>query len=553
MRSDLISMSSDNTVDLGATGAGRLKDVYISGAIKEGAWNGTDIGVGYIDGTSGTNTQVLTTDGTNASWQDPVSSGGDVTAAAVLGDNLLIRGDGAVKGVQNSGITIDDNDVITGIGRYIEMTYQNDTANVAPFIKMQSARAGGADLQDNDYLGDIRFYGMSNGGYQQGATIGVSTDGTPGGATDMPSDIFFATSADGSATPTTRLTIGSDGVATFTETISGSITGNAGTVTGFTPASGSLTLSGADAVTITTTASTNVTLPTSGTLITASSTDSLTNKTFDANGTGNSLSNVDVADLSDGTDGELITWAADGTADTVAVGTDGQVLTSNGAGAAPTFQDASGGGATSSISISSNFEGLNRTSEAQGGTGSSVVGNFGVLIATGGTGSSYSRLDFPLSADLGMDLYNGSPTLSLVLTMSGLNATAGEIYVGLAPIAVSGSGHTFTNDHIGFKLVESGGTISVFATQADDTTENTSAALTTVASGDSIELFLKVNGSSSVDYYWQKSGTGWSSATNLTSNLPTITQNGRSLQFSTTNATDADEFSFYVNSFKYSR
>ncbi len=41
----------------------------------------------------------------------------------------------------------------------------------------------------------------------------------------------------------------------------------AGAVTGFTPASGSLTLSGADALTLTTTAETNVTLPTTGTLL----------------------------------------------------------------------------------------------------------------------------------------------------------------------------------------------------------------------------------------------------------------------------------------------
>jgi hypothetical protein len=70
-----------------------------------------------------------------------------------------------------------------------------------------------------------------------------------------------------------------------------------------------------------------------------SKTSTLTNKTFDANGTGNSLSNVDVADLANGTDGELITWAADATPTTVAAGTASQVLTSNGAGAAPTFQD----------------------------------------------------------------------------------------------------------------------------------------------------------------------------------------------------------------------
>jgi len=71
---------------------------------------------------------------------------------------------------------------------------------------------------------------------------------------------------------------------------------------------------------------------------TASSTTTFTNKTFDANGTGNSLSNVDVADLADGTDGEIITWDASGNPATVAVGTSGQVLTSNGTGAAPTMQ-----------------------------------------------------------------------------------------------------------------------------------------------------------------------------------------------------------------------
>jgi len=70
----------------------------------------------------------------------------------------------------------------------------------------------------------------------------------------------------------------------------------------------------------------------------AATTNTLTNKTYDANGTGNVLSNVDVVDLADGTDGELISWAADGTAATVAVGTVGHVLTSGGAGVAPTFQ-----------------------------------------------------------------------------------------------------------------------------------------------------------------------------------------------------------------------
>ena len=72
--------------------------------------------------------------------------------------------------------------------------------------------------------------------------------------------------------------------------------------------------------------------------ISASSTNTLTNKTFDANGTGNSLSNVDVVDLSNGTDGELITWDAAGAPATVAVGTSGHYLRSGGVDVAPTFQ-----------------------------------------------------------------------------------------------------------------------------------------------------------------------------------------------------------------------
>jgi len=56
------------------------------------------------------------------------------------------------------------------------------------------------------------------------------------------------------------------------------------------------------------------------------------------------VDNIAVATLADGTDGELITWDANGAPAVVAVGTAGQVLTSGGAGVAPTFEAAAGGG-----------------------------------------------------------------------------------------------------------------------------------------------------------------------------------------------------------------
>lgn len=52
------------------------------------------------------------------------------------------------------------------------------------------------------------------------------------------------------------------------------------------------------------------------------------------------VTRVKVHQLTDGTDGELITWSSTGAPTTVAVGTAGHVLTSNGVGAAPTFQAA---------------------------------------------------------------------------------------------------------------------------------------------------------------------------------------------------------------------
>jgi hypothetical protein len=56
-----------------------------------------------------------------------------------------------------------------------------------------------------------------------------------------------------------------------------------------------------------------------------------------------------VADLADGTDGELITWDASGNPAKVAVGSATHILTSNGAGAAPTFQAPAGGGGSAFI------------------------------------------------------------------------------------------------------------------------------------------------------------------------------------------------------------
>jgi len=139
-----------------------------------------------------------------------------------------------------------------------------------------------------------------------------------------------------------------------------------------------------------------LTLPTStDTLVGRATTDTFTNKTFDANGTGNSLSNVDVADLANGTDGELITWDAAGAPATVAVGTAGQVLTSNGAGAAPTFQAAAGTGDFSGPGSSTD----NAVVRFDGTTGKTGQ-NSGVIIDDSNNVSGIADLTFTSSLNL---------------------------------------------------------------------------------------------------------------------------------------------------------
>jgi hypothetical protein len=106
---------------------------------------------------------------------------------------------------------------------------------------------------------------------------------------------------------------------------------------------GSATTSTKTTLTASQSADRTVTIPdATDTLVGKATTDTFTNKTLDANGTGNSISNIDIEDLSNGTDGELLTWDSAGVPTTVPVGTSGHVLTSNGAGAEPTFQAVSG-------------------------------------------------------------------------------------------------------------------------------------------------------------------------------------------------------------------
>ena len=116
-------------VDQGGTGSTSLNDGFVLLGSGTGAITALDVTTkGSIlvgDDTTdpialavGTNGQVLTaasgeTSGLN--WTT-VSGTGDVTAAANMTDHSIVRGDGGAKGVQDSGILIDDSDNVSAIG-----------------------------------------------------------------------------------------------------------------------------------------------------------------------------------------------------------------------------------------------------------------------------------------------------------------------------------------------------------------------------------------------------------------------------------------------------
>jgi hypothetical protein len=96
--------------------------------------------------------------------------------------------------------------------------------------------------------------------------------------------------------------------------------------------------------------------------------------------------------------------------------------------------------------------------------------------------------------------------------------------------------------------------MSLYATQASAGTENASSALATgFVIHDVLEVCLKVNGTTSVDYYWGMNGGAWSSATNLTTNLPTNGTNVSIMGFSVSNQNTASATTIHFQSGTYSR
>ena len=259
-----------------------LSSLTSVGTISTGTWQGTAVADAYI----ASSTEYLADNNTDIYW-----TGTDVNLVASTGRTSLELDSMAL--LPNTGST-----TITTLGTITAGTWNGTAIDNTYIASMTSANLAGI-ISDESGTGVVAFttspvfttpnIGVATGSVSGNAGTattletarnigGVSFDGSTSivpttiavtDTADTAAYIGLWESATGDLLPQTDagLTYNA-GTGMLTSTgLTGALTGNADTVTGFTPASGSLTLSGADALTLTTTGATNVTLPTTGTLV----------------------------------------------------------------------------------------------------------------------------------------------------------------------------------------------------------------------------------------------------------------------------------------------
>lgn len=212
-------------------------------------------------------------------------------------------------------------------------------------------------------------------------------------------------------------------------------------------------------------------------------------------------------------------------------GTAGQVLTSNGASADPTYQSVTVTPRNIQV-LQGNITTSGRiTGGASVGTTSISFGANGINIGTGSGAAAAALYVWQLyDSNTGADtvpIFTGSPNLGASFTNGsaagrGFTTTnTGTLFLGIGQLTVSGGNLlVFTAAHIGIKMIANGSNVTIYATQADGTTENVSSAICTVALFDVIDFAVSVNGTTSATYTVYKNRVAQTPVT-LTTNLPT--------------------------------
>lgn len=146
-----------------------------------------------------------------------------------------------------------------------------------------------------------------------------------------------------------------------------------------------------------------------------------------------------------------------------------------------------------------------------------TFGNQGMTVAPGATATHFSRALWWVTNYV----FNNNPSFTCSLLILSKGTSSGVGFVGLGFPTITGSGITETGrNYCGFEFDKTAGVLTVYAIQCDGGgTATFSGTLQTLADGDSLELFIKMN-TASIDYYTRLNGGALSAKTTLSTHLP---------------------------------